>query len=702
MSDKIESYWTLRRGMLSRISDHLADLQNESVFSDESQDSFQIGGVEGPSHVHYSGGASAQDTGTVHTSRINSSDIANNTDNDMADTTERGANENYEPVEGDNLENMFHPQNVCSETDDESDSDLEQEKPLSQKLGEWATSFQIPNNALLDLLTLLRQYFPTLPKDPRTLLHTQLTYDVTDLAGGQYYHFGILPNLSQRAESHLHLLDDGFSFSLQINIDGLPLFKSTNDQFWPILGKVQNLCDDTPFIIGIFSGQSKPSNLNDYLQKFIDEFKALTDNGFDLNDKHFNVVLDSIICDAPARAFVKCVKGHSGYSGCDKCTQSGVHVGKMTFPETSAPLRTDVSFNALEDEDHHKGLSPFVELNVGMVSQFPLDYMHLVCLGVVKRMLLLWKKGPLRCRLGSQDINQISDSLLFLKNYIPCEFSRKPRSLDVIDRWKATEFRQFLLYTGPLVLLNAVHPNIYKNFLLLSVAMHILLNESLCNVYNAYAHELLVAFVYHFGQLYGNDMMVYNVHGLVHLSNDAAKYGSLDNVSSFPFENFLGKLKRMVRKPSFALQQIIRRLSEQSYMNASNKKAKEYPILKKEHVLGPIPDVLANGIQYRSLETDNYSIKLNAKDSCFRVNGKIVVVKNLILKDADIFIVYQAFRNTEDFFGTPVSSNLLGIQTVYDLEMQVSFSKLTQIQSKCVLLPYKRKFLAIPFTSNIW
>lgn len=113
----------------------------------------------------------------------------------------------------------------------------------------------------------------------------------------------------------------------------------------------------------------------------------------------------------------------------------------MTFPETNAPLRTDVSFNALEDDDHHKGLSPFEELNVGMVSQFPLDYMHLVCLGVVKSMLLLWKKDPLRCRLGSQDNNQISDSLLSIKNYIPCEFSRKPRSLDVIDRWKATEFR---------------------------------------------------------------------------------------------------------------------------------------------------------------------------------------------------------------------------------------------------------------------
>ena len=137
-------------------------------------------------------------------------------------------------------------------------------------------------------------------------------------------------------------------------------------------------------------------------------------------------------------------------------------------------MRTDVSFNAFEDEDHHKDISPLVELNIGMVSQFPQDYMHLVCLGVVKRLLLLWKKGPLRYRLGSQDLNQISDSMLSLKDSVPCEFSRKPRSLDVSDRWNATEFRQFLLYTGPLVLLNVVHQNIYAFFLLLFVAMHIL------------------------------------------------------------------------------------------------------------------------------------------------------------------------------------------------------------------------------------
>ena len=60
--------------------------------------------------------------------------------------------------------------------------------------------------------------------------------------------------------------------------------------------------------------------------------------------------------------------------------------------------------------------------------------MHLVCLGVMKRILIMWIKGPLQCRLGSRDIGEISNQVIGLKDFIPCEFARKPRSLKDIDR----------------------------------------------------------------------------------------------------------------------------------------------------------------------------------------------------------------------------------------------------------------------------
>ncbi|XP_025264908.1 uncharacterized protein LOC112638527 isoform X1 [Camponotus floridanus] len=59
----------------------------------------------------------------------------------------------------------------------------------------------------------------------------------------------------------------------------------------------------------------------------------------------------------------------------------------MLFLNSSAALRTDENFIKRIDENHHTGTSLFEEADLGMVSQFPLDYMHLVCLGAVKKIL---------------------------------------------------------------------------------------------------------------------------------------------------------------------------------------------------------------------------------------------------------------------------------------------------------------------------
>ena len=101
-----------------------------------------------------------------------------------------------------------------------------------------------------------------------------------------------------------------------------------------------------------------------------------------------------VICDAPARAYVKQVKPYNAYFGCDKCTQKGEWQGKVTFPALDAPLRTDVHFDELQHAEHHDGVSPLADTSLGMVTNFPIDFMHLVALGVVRRLIWLWLKGP--------------------------------------------------------------------------------------------------------------------------------------------------------------------------------------------------------------------------------------------------------------------------------------------------------------------
>ena len=99
------------------------------------------------------------------------------------------------------------------------------------------------------------------------------------MAGGEYYHFGILAGImSQLQSQQCDTMQQ--CILLQINIDGLPLFKSSNLQFWPILGIVDNMPSKSPFIIGLFCGVKKPTVVSEFVKDFISEMSILEREGF--------------------------------------------------------------------------------------------------------------------------------------------------------------------------------------------------------------------------------------------------------------------------------------------------------------------------------------------------------------------------------------------------------------------------------------
>ena len=114
-------------------------------------------------------------------------------------------------------------------------------------------------------------------------------------------------------------------------------------------------------------------------------------------------------------------------------------------------------------------------------------------------------KGDFSYRLGSRAVMTISQRWLQLRPHIPTEFQRKPRSLADIDRWKATEFRQFVLYTGPVLLQGILSTSHNTHFMDVSVAMYLMLCPVLCNYYRDYADALIKHFLSVFEQLYGAD-----------------------------------------------------------------------------------------------------------------------------------------------------------------------------------------------------
>jgi len=53
------------------------------------------------------------------------------------------------------------------------------------------------------------------------------------------------------------MLTDGLTLRLQINIDELPLFKSSSVQLWPILGLLLSVPMKEPVVIALYSGEKK-------------------------------------------------------------------------------------------------------------------------------------------------------------------------------------------------------------------------------------------------------------------------------------------------------------------------------------------------------------------------------------------------------------------------------------------------------------
>ncbi|KAI2645785.1 Large tegument protein deneddylase [Labeo rohita] len=447
-----------------------------------------------------------------------------------------------------------------------SDTETENEMAptsLSTFLQQWATKHLIKHNALEDLLRGLKQNgHPELPSTARTLLKTPRHITSVVKSGMECVHFNLRENLLEQLQRYPREITDGATtVELSFNIDGLPLFKSSKTHLWPILCAI-HLPPISVFPVTLTLGPTKPTNL-DCMEEAIKDIQELLDNGLDGKE----IKIRCVVCDAPARAMVKKIKQYSGYYGCDKCTQKGTWVaGRMTYPEVdNLTSRSNDTFRAemtRRQENEETPVSPFLSLPLDMVEQFPIDYMHQACLGVMKKLLTVWVRGDRKVRMSAGQISNVTQRLLSLQKAIPSCFARKPRHLEDIDRWKATELRQFAVYTGKIVLKGILADQLYDHFMVFSVALSLLLCPTLAVEHNAYSKELMKYFIEKTGELYGEHFTVYNVHSMLHLPEEALAFGSLDACSGFPFENYLGKLKRLVRSGKQPLTQVVKRLVE--------------------------------------------------------------------------------------------------------------------------------------------
>lgn len=630
----------------------------------------------------------------VNTVATNNSENPDNDENETLDITSIGHASNSSDVD----EHEPFPNNSLRVFSDNSSpllNNINDQNPnliLRNTLRQWAVRHNVSQSALSCLLQTLHPFHPELPLDARTLLCTPVTCEKLELESGQYCHFGLTKNL-KKLLSQCNISITEKDIYISFNIDGLPLFHSSNIQFWPILGLIKNLCV-SPFVIGIYCGSSKPIPLELYLASFMEELLQLINNGLEHNNIKFNIKMHSFICDAPAKAFIKCIKGHGGYSACDKCTVYGEYYNGRVVKAEIGELRTDQSFVLKLDENHHTGTSPLLQLGCGMVSNFPVDYMHAVCLGVTRKLLNVWLGGKLNVRLCSRLVDSISQQLLNAKMFVPSEINRKPRSLTELSRWKATEFRTFLLYLGPVVLKDVVDVAIYEHFLLLHAGISILISLKHINKLGIHlAQKFLEIFVNHAKEIYGFEFMVYNVHVLYHLSKDVEKFGPLDNFSAFAFENYLGKLKSLIKSPKKPLEQIMRRLEEMYLVDyLPNMNIESSGLLFMEHNDGPLIKNIRVKQEFKKIKFKDYTLCIKSHiiaDSYILTNdSKLVEIHNIVLTyDNSTIIIGKKCDLSQSYYRYPCESKILNIYAVNKFSEHLESCFLENIVAKCMLIP---------------
>lgn len=611
-----------------------------------------------------------------------------NSEFDVFDTTQTS---DISPVHS----TMHHSHNDASimliDVLDEVDENKIEKELFINNLRTWAHTYNVTHMCLNGLIALIRNKYPFLPKDSRSVLKTPRSVSTIPLENGNMIYIGIKNALKKKIESGISF--PGNHILLQWNVDGIPIFKSSSLEFWPILGKCSNVTDKHPFCIAIFCGKGKPAPLNVYLHEFVLEQQDLVQNGLVLNSQQYTVGTELFTCDAPARAFLKMITGHTSTYACERCKIKSVFIDKKHFFPIGKRYekRKDSDFYLpLSNENHIKDKSPLLQLHIGLISQFALDPMHLIYLGVMRRLLLKYVvEGKRPFKLSKHTIAIMNKEISSFK--IPSEFGRKIRPLIDIRRWKATEFRFFLLYCGVICLKNKMNDRAFSHFLLLHVSCFILCSKHLCQQLIDVAEKYIIQFVDDSAKIYDQYFVSYNVHSLIHICEDVRNFGNLDSFACFPFENMLGKLKKIIRSKKLPLQQIHNRLHEITMANSQNSSLCRHTSIAPKNVYDPNKNVF----RCTELQMAKYKLTLRKPNNIVLVGKKLFTITSFYTINGKYRCTGKSFRYMHDIYEYPMKSSKLDIYYASG-EGQIENFAVSDIKFKCISFPYKRGLAVFP------
>lgn len=412
-----------------------------------------------------------------------------------------------------------------------------------------------------------------------------------------------------------NFLSDPANVSITFSTDGARVFDSTKNTLWPVLFRINELPLSVRFNLpntmvgGIWFGKSEP-RMELFLKTFVNEIDDLYVNGFTWRSTcgqkvRSKCILLNCVADSKAKPLVQGTKMHSGFWGCGYCMHPGVIFegsSQAKYPlNDDLVMMADFSFNytveALDPDDRptERRLRRFVvddrtndkirhdmELaearrNVrgegdvkgvrgksvlfrlfffDLVFGFAVDYLHAVLLGVTKHVTGLWLDSTSKDELYyiGLRINNVDERLLKIKP--PVSISRRPRSLTERCHWKGNEWRSWLLYYS-LPCLKGILPSRYlRHHCLLVSSVHLLLQEKISIQDLTDATYYLGSYCVQFCVLYGESLVFFNVHLLLHLGKCVFLWGPVFTFSAFCFETSNGRLVQLVKGSRGTLSQI--------------------------------------------------------------------------------------------------------------------------------------------------
>lgn len=561
---------------------------------------------------------------------------------------------------------------------------------ISADMQDFVKKHNPPKEMLSDIYDMLRRNGIHIVEDRQVCFPSPKKYErveFIEMSSGRYVHLGMERFLKRVLEMNGVKAQDEYNKILFVDIAFFVVKSSskTNSAIElpqhlvilarPAGGYYNHHCKE-PFVIGVYEGLfSSPTIANEILRPFVDEMLSLRDNKVVHNDMVFTVQVRAIICDPIANSLVTCTSLPDSQYGCSKCNVTGTlqfNHGITSFPKFSqtTSLRCDDDFLNPNQIDHHTGVPILRELDLGLITQVYIDYKAVVCMGVMKRLLELWiTKGKLDYRLNKKMVTIISNELEMISKGIPKEFTAKPKSLNDIKNWDAYDFRQFLLYYGPVVLHKRLPQKYYVNFLHLNLAMRIMINpDGLIQCSANICSGLLRTFVSEFAELYGPDLIDHNFHNLLHLEDVSFKSFSLDSVGGFTYGKQMDVISEHIQQNT-SLEDLKLKIEQNTT-----------EILEKSHKLSshgyPYLDADMNLICRYALigkdEPNNYVIT---------TKGELVVIDEITKTDSGEILIYGCRATNVIMYQAP-STNQKMMLVMAKLSRELF--KLNQIKAKGV------------------